>query len=60
MSAGAWNEPIEADDRCPECERLRVQERAAYLSGDHSRRTDVRLLRKQHVVAEHDEIGSAA
>ena len=35
-------------ETCEECARLDEQERAAYLSGDGSRQSDVRVLRMRH------------
>ena len=37
-----------ADDMCAECGRLREQARAAVLSADYSRLTDVRVLQRRH------------
>lgn len=42
-----------ADDVCTECGRLREQARAALLSGDGSRLTDVRVLQRRHAAAAH-------
>ncbi|MEY9968354.1 hypothetical protein ABIA33_006438 [Streptacidiphilus sp. MAP12-16] len=38
---------------CRECSRLAEQERAAALTGDRSRRTDVRVLWRRHATAAH-------
>ncbi|WP_152648317.1 hypothetical protein [Streptacidiphilus anmyonensis] len=38
----------ELQETCAECARLDEQERAAYLSGDGSRQSDVRVLRTRH------------
>lgn len=40
---------------CTECARLREQETAAHLTGDWSRRSDVRVLARRHVETEHPE-----
>ncbi|MFC1420869.1 hypothetical protein [Streptacidiphilus cavernicola] len=40
-------------DDCTECRRLCEQARAALLSGDRSRLTDVRVFQRRHVEAEH-------
>ncbi|MER5636524.1 hypothetical protein ABT095_06200 [Kitasatospora sp. NPDC002227] len=53
MDAGVLDKPIQDDENCSECQRLRVQERAAFLAGDGSRRTDVRVMRRKHVAEEH-------
>jgi hypothetical protein len=50
MSAAVWDEPGEA---CDECARLAEQEHDAYLSGDGSRQTDLRVMRRRHRAAEH-------
>jgi hypothetical protein len=54
MSAAVLNEP---EDSCAECARLDKQERAAYLAGDASRRSDVRVQRIRH---KHDVHGVTA
>ena len=38
---------------CSECARLSEQARAAALTGDRSRLTDVRVLQRRHDAAEH-------
>ncbi|MFC5907892.1 hypothetical protein [Streptacidiphilus monticola] len=47
-----WEHPAPA---CQECSRLREQARAALLSGDMSRLTDVRVMRNRHRQAEHGQ-----
>jgi hypothetical protein len=47
-----WESP--APD-CEECARLGEQARAALLSGDMSRLTDVRVMRNRHRQAEHEQ-----
>ncbi len=45
---------VEADvPDCPECARLFHQARAALLSGDRSRLSDVRIFQSQHQDADH-------
>ena len=45
---------------CAECDRLRTQARAAVLTGDHSRLTDVRVLQRRHTQAEHAKAATTA
>ncbi|MDH6131722.1 hypothetical protein P3T37_001096 [Kitasatospora sp. MAA4] len=40
---------------CAECVRLSKQEQAAILIGDRSRRSDVRVMRRRHLEAQHSE-----
>jgi hypothetical protein len=49
-SADFWERPVPV---CEECARLREQARAALLSGDMSRLTDVRVMRNRHRQADH-------
>ena len=44
---------IEPPAECTECARLRQQARVALLSDDKSRLTDVRVLLRRHVEADH-------
>ncbi|MEY9844367.1 hypothetical protein ABH940_001434 [Streptacidiphilus sp. BW17] len=50
---GGWRE--RPGPLCEECGRLREQARAALLSGDLSRLTDVRVMRNRHRQAEHGQ-----
>jgi hypothetical protein len=47
--------PLEAEapEGCAECARLSLQARAAVLTGDHSRLTDVRVMQARHHAAAH-------
>ncbi|MEY9844166.1 hypothetical protein ABH940_001233 [Streptacidiphilus sp. BW17] len=59
MSAAVWGEPpTKPNEACAECARLDEQERAAYLAGDGSRRTDVRVMARRHRQREHGEAAS--
>jgi hypothetical protein len=42
-------------ETCAECARLDEQERAAFIAGDGSRRTDVRVMARRHRQQEHGE-----
>jgi len=44
---------------CDECVRLFDQARAAVLTGDQSRLSDVRVYQRRHVTAEHPQEGRA-
>ncbi|MHA6760079.1 hypothetical protein [Streptacidiphilus sp. PAMC 29251] len=44
---------------CGECARLREQARAAVLTGDRSRLTDVRVLQRRHSVSGHGQAEAA-
>jgi len=44
---------------CGECVRLSDQARAAVLTGDQSRLSDVRVYQRRHVTAEHPQEGTA-
>ncbi len=44
---------------CGECVRLFDQARAAVLTGDQSRLSDVRVYQRRHVAAEHCQEGTA-
>ncbi len=44
---------------CAECARLFHQARAAVLTGDRSRLSDVRVYQRRHLAAEHSHEGTA-
>jgi hypothetical protein len=52
VSAAVW---VERPGPCAECARLREQARAAVLTGDRSRLSDVRVLQQRHRIASHGQ-----
>lgn len=45
---------------CTECRRLREQARAAHITNDQSRLTDVRVQQNRHREADHGQAVAAA